>query len=219
MMNIFFDESGDLGFSDSSSRYLCLAFLQIPDSKRMLTKRIVKGLYRHVLGNLWDKSKPRGGADELKGSTLSLDNKQYFADKVKNLLAKHSDIKLYSIIAYKPNVQEHLRKSPNLLYNYMAGLILPKHVPLSEPLNLHPDNKSIKVGSANSFSDYIEIKLRYEHNVAGDITVCYCNSENDLNIQFVDIITNIVFRHYERGENTVYKILSSSISQTKLYFD
>ena len=74
-MNVYLDESGDLGFTfrrrgKGSSRYLTIACLLIPKKLSHLPKRIVRDLYAEC-----EKS-PKY---ELKATDLAPDQKIYFA--------------------------------------------------------------------------------------------------------------------------------------------
>ena len=85
-MNIYIDESGDLGFSFSrpygkggSSRYLTITCLLVPKHLTHKPKRLVKKLYQRL------KQPPQ---DELKAIDLKPSDKIYFAGRVKKLLIK-----------------------------------------------------------------------------------------------------------------------------------
>ncbi|WP_370790311.1 DUF3800 domain-containing protein [Leyella stercorea] len=79
-MNVYLDESGDLGWvldkpyrNGGSSRFMTIAFVACPAEKKHLLRRIVVDVYRKT------KTDPK---TELKGSSLSVKDKCYFAEKV-----------------------------------------------------------------------------------------------------------------------------------------
>ena len=81
-MNVYLDESGDLGWvldkpymHGGSSRYLTIAYVVCPSEKTKLLKRIVRDVYNHT------HTSP---SVELKGSSLSVEDKKFFANKVNN---------------------------------------------------------------------------------------------------------------------------------------
>ena len=83
-MNIYLDESGDLGWSFSqpfrhggSSRFLTIAFVACPSEKKHLLQRVVRNVYRHT------KSDPK---EELKGSMMTTSQKNYVAKQIRSLL-------------------------------------------------------------------------------------------------------------------------------------
>ncbi len=216
-MYIYLDESGDLGWTlnkpyrhGGSSRYLTIIALLVPKSLKHHPKRIVKKLYEH------EKFNP---SIEIKGSDLNQDQKLYFANLAVAMLARHPEIRLYSITVYKPNVQQHIRSDPNKLYNYMIGLCLLEKIKTFDNVILIPDPRSIKVKSGNSLVDYLQIKLWFELSSLTTIHQENISSEASRNIQFVDIISNIVGTHYEDSTNSnAYKVISPSIEFKCLFF-
>lgn len=84
-MNVYLDESGDLGWvmdkpyrHGGSSRFMTIAFVACPKEKKHLLRRIVVDVYRKT------KTDPK---IELKGSSLSVEDKCYFAEKVRKLVS------------------------------------------------------------------------------------------------------------------------------------
>lgn len=97
--NVYLDESGDLGWildkpyrNGGSSRYLTIAFVVCPSEKKHLLRRIVKDVYRRIGFN------PKM---ELKGSALSVNDKCFFAEKVRKLVSMNPDIAVGSITVNK----------------------------------------------------------------------------------------------------------------------
>lgn len=140
-MNIFIDESGDLGFTftrpfrkGGSSRFLTISFLLVPQNLSPLTKRIVRAIY---------KRKKQSTAVELKGSELSNEDKLYFSNKVVTLLKRNPRIKIFAITVDKRRVKAHIREDPNKLYNYMISLVLPEKIRRYSEVNFIPDKNSI----------------------------------------------------------------------------
>ena len=113
-MNVYLDESGDLGFSfrkpfrkGGSSRYLTIAFLLVPKNLSHLPKRIVKDLY---LQKKWSRK------NELKGSQLTVAEEVSFAKKVVKVLSKYPQIQILAITVDKRKVKPHIRQDSNKLY-------------------------------------------------------------------------------------------------------
>ena len=215
-MNIYVDESGDLGWKfdaayrqGGSSRYLTITFLLIPKTLSHLPKRIVRKLYLKR-----GKSTKR----ELKGAELSSTEKLFFAEKVIALLARNPDIEILAITVKKENVQEHIRKDPNKLYNYMIGLVLLDRIRQKPAVTFIPDKRSIKVESGNSLVDYLQIKLWFDLNVS---TIIHNNpeeSDKSLNLQFVDWISHIIWSRFEDREFQPFNIVKGSVKLIPLFF-
>jgi len=215
-MNVYLDESGDLGFTfnrpfrkGGSSRYLTIAFLLIPKELSPLPKRIVKKMY---------KRKKRQTDVEIKGSELTLGDKIFFIKRTFELLNKHSQIKIFAITVDKRNVKEHIREDPNKLYNYMIGLVLPQKIRRLQRISFIPDERSIKVKSGNSLSDYLQIKLWFELKSKTIIKNNPQESHLNLNLQFIDWITHIIWEKYENKELKVFHIIQKKVELTHLFF-
>lgn len=217
IMNVYIDESGDLGFahdkpfrSGGSSRYLTIAFLLIPKAIQHYPQRIIRDIYTH---------RKRSPKNELKGSGLNSATQLFFTSKVVALLKRFSDIKIFSITVNKANVESHIRQDPNKLYNYMIGLILIDFIKDFPLVTFIPDIRSIKVNSGNSLSDYLQTKLWFDIKSKTKINNRPKESCNESNLQFIDFITHIIWSRYEDQESsTAYKILTPHISERLLFF-
>lgn len=216
MTYVYLDESGDLGWSfdkpfgcGGSSRYLTISALVIPEKLIKYPQRIIKEIYSAI-------KLPPG--KEMKGYLLKSKIKEHFAEKTSNLIIKNSDIKLLSITTYKPNVQVHIRKDHNKLYNYMTGLVLLNDIKDYPEVTFMPDERSIKVKSGNSLVDYLHQQLKLEYGSNTQIINKPQQSHKVLNIQFVDIVANIIWKHYEISGSNEYNILNRCVGQKQLFF-
>lgn len=216
-MLIYLDESGDTGWAfnypyrrGGSSRYLTIAMLMVPNGKQHIPKRIVKDLYR--------KTKTSPG-EELKGCNLDLTSRSWFANATKNMLSSHQDIKILAITVYKQNVQEHIRKDTNKLYNYMIRLCLLDKLQAAGQVTFMPDPRTIKVASGNSLVDYLNTVLWMEMDSTTTITQVNHSSRDNLNIQFADILANIIWRNYELKDcSNPFVLLNRFTEQHRLFF-
>ncbi len=213
-MKILVDESGDLGWNfdkpyraGGSSRYLTVACLIVPKSHYRRPRDIISQLYDKYH---W--------ASEKKAADASIDQKLDFCDRAKALLVKHPDIKLDVITVNKANVQAHIRKDPNKLYNYMLGLIIPDYVTKETRFTLVPDERSLKVKSQNSLKDYIQTKLWFD--VGCGTTVIYQPgiSSQDYTLQFVDWIAHCIWKGYEDGDKSFREVLGPVTNLRNLFF-
>ncbi|MDF1594232.1 MAG: DUF3800 domain-containing protein [Desulfobacterales bacterium] len=215
-MNLYLDESGDLGWTfdkpyraGGSSRYLTIATLIIPKNLSHLPKRIVKKIYR---------SRNQSTARELKGKDLSKAEKQKFVSLVIALLKQNPSIQISVITVKKENVQDHIRIDANKLYNYMVNFAVLDKIKAYPAVNFIPDPRAIKVASGNSLVDYLQVKLWFELNVRTTIFHTPMESGANLNLQFVDFISHIVWSRYENNDYFFYKILRPFISEKPLFF-
>lgn len=215
-MNIYIDESGDLGWildkpfqSGGSSRYLAITALIVPKTLSNYPKRIVKKIY---------SKRKQSTAIEIKGKNLSKDERMKFVQRVVYLLRRQPSINISSIIVNKRNVQEHIRSDPNKLYNYMVNFALLDKIDKCSVVDFIPDPRSIKVESQNSLVDYLQTKLWFEYNSATIIRYQTTESHLNINIQFADIVSYVIWRRYEYNKSDAFNILKPHILIKHLFF-
>lgn len=194
-----------------SSRYLTIAtVITSPDNKtHYYPKRLVKKLYQKYNWN------PK---QEMKWAEMSAIQSKQFAIRVKGMVRSHSSINLSTITVYKPQVQAHIRKDPNKLYNYMIGFLLIDKMAEFDHVLFHPDPRSIKVESGNSLHDYLQTKLWFERGVATKLTTVPYDSMKNKGVQFADMLSGVVQQHYEDQKSIPFNILNSRMDCKKLYF-
>lgn len=214
--NIYLDESGDLGWTftkpyrhGGSSRFLTIAFIACPSEKANLIKRIVKKVYEKL------KANPK---EEIKGSSLSIEMKQYVALQVKKMLNKHTDIIIGAITVNKERVQPHIREDANKLYNYMLRLSILDKVSNFPIVNLIRDNKTVKVKSGNCLIDYLQTTLWFEMESSTKIKDIPSDSKAVKNLIFIDWINNIIWGKYEDNNNKAFDIIKDKIDNKTLFF-
>lgn len=216
-MIVYLDESGDLGWKfdapymrGGSSRYLTISLLIIPKQKKHIPKRIVKKLYKKLN---W----PPGG--ELKATDIkNKEHREWLAQKQADLVSNNNDIKLAAITVKKQNVQQHLREDPEKLYNYMTRLALADEVAAYPAVDFVPDARTVKVASGNSLVDYLQTHLWYERNAQTKITSLPQQSDKNLNLQFIDYLTNFIWRKYEFNDSRPHNIVNRFINKRELFF-
>lgn len=206
-MYIYLDESGDLGFSESSSKYFVIAFVRLnkPEGLKRCVKRV--------------KQKYNIPTDvELKGYETQLKIK-------KELLIRFSrlpDLEIYSITAQKENIKERLRTDTNIFYNYMTGLSLIEKV-LEESRDsevvINIDRRIISITSGFNLEEYIKYKIWYENGrIDLNLKIHYIDSHNSLAIQGIDIITNAIFKRYEWGYEELFNLIRNKVKMDKKLF-
>ena len=215
-MNIYLDESGDLGFSfkkpyrkGGSSRFLTITFLLVPKELSKYPKRIVKKFY---------EKKRIPSSHEIKGNTLTKDDQIYISNRTLNLLKKFNDIKIIAMTVNKKKVKKHIRQDQNKLYNYMIGLALLKKIKNQKIITLIPDKRSIKVKSGNSLKDYLQINLWFELNSETIVEYNPLESHRTLNLKFIDWISYIIWKSYENKEFEELNIFRNKIELHNLFF-
>jgi hypothetical protein len=211
-MNVYIDESGDLGFTfdkpfrkGGSSRYLTISFLLTPKELSYLPQRIVRKLY-------YRRRQP--SKVELKGAQLTPSEKAYFSNKAGELVARHPEIKIFAITVNKRTVKNHIRWDCSKLFNYINRSALPDRIKQESNITFIPDKRSVKARNGNSLADYLQAELWFGANSRAIIDNKPQESHKVLNLQFIDWIGHIVWARFEDDEAEAYNILKRKVKIT-----
>lgn len=216
MQHIYLDESGDLGWKFShphrdggSSRFLTLAYVIVPECDKHLLYRFVRRVYKQYK---IDPNKEQKGTDYLDKQA------KVIAQRMVKLLHEQLNISIGAITVKKENVNENIREDSNVLYNYMVSLSIAQQIAHFEEVTLIPDKRSIKVKSGNSLYEYLKIKIWFDWQANTKLYYTPKESHSDLNLIFVDWITNFIWRHYEDQRSDAYRILKPYLKENLLFF-
>jgi hypothetical protein len=205
-MQIFLDESGDLGWSfdlpnqqGGSSRYITIAGIVIDPDELKHVNRYIADLYRKY--NLTPKI-------EKKGANFSDEHASHIVRHLNKIMAKAPSFGMIAITASKQYVHEPLRKDANIFYNYMLGDLLPNTIRKYDDVELIIDKRTIKVKSGDSFEDYIKTKCWGDLKIPTNISCAYDSSDKNEGIWVADWIANFIWRKYETNRNEAYDILN-----------
>lgn len=188
MLQIFIDESGDLGLNEG---YFIIALLEAHNPKRL--KNLVK--------NYCAKNK----LEEIHACELSFPEKQNLV----NSLARKNDYSISYIIADKTMITNvRLFKNNNLLFNYLFSFLIRDIIKSNaDDLFIHLDNRTQKVSSVNSLRDYIKLKALTEWGFTKNITIEYHDSKVCKAIQIADLAANCIRRKYFHKQVDFYNRL------------
>lgn len=201
-MNIFIDESGNLGTGD---RYFVIAAL-VPYSG---TKRI-KNLVRHSCVQFGSGTP----LQELKAYNLDFKQKQAFFNK----LTSKRDFEIAYIVADKRHLDPKLLANQNICFNYLAGMLLKSLIKgKNENMEILFDNRSKKVASGNSLSEYVKIMAYTKWSFGYEVKLGYCDSRSCYHLQAVDMIANAILVRYERKKVHFYRYVRPYI-KSKICF-
>ncbi len=211
-MNIYLDESGDLGFTfdrpfrkGGSSRYLTISFLLIPKELSHLPKRIVRKLYHK-------RKQPTNV--ELKGSYLTLSEKAYFAGQAGKLLARYPEINVFSVTINKRTAKEPVRREWGRLLDYVNRLVLLDKIKGEPSVVFMPDKRSIKAKNGNFPEDNLQTELWFGLDSNTVVENRPQESCKALNLQFIDWIGHIIWKKYEDNELEAYEVLKRKVDLT-----
>ncbi|WP_225773268.1 DUF3800 domain-containing protein [Pseudomonas sp. Marseille-Q5115] len=214
---IYLDESGDLGWKfdapyreGGSSRYLTIAAVIASEGSSNAPSRAMRRLYNKFK---WPTDA------EKKWSRMLPEERSAFATIAKRAaVAENGGIKYAALTVKKENVQEHIRRDPNKLYNYMIRMLLLDEMAKADEVMFFPDDRSIKVKSGNSLHDYLQTELWFTKNVATVLKTYPCDSSKNLRVQFADMISGIAQSHYQDRMSEPYRLLAAHF-QPRLLFN
>lgn len=187
-MQLFIDESGNLGKDGSCFVICCLAPQNTKRLKNIVKKRCVD----------FGESAP---LKEIKAYTLNLPQKQLLL----NDILRKDDCSFSYIVAEKCHLEPRILCDKNICYNYLVQhLLKPVIKGASEDVEVVLDNHSIKVSSLNSLADYIRIEAYTKWGFMHDISFTYMDSHNCKTLQIADFLSNTVYGNYERKSNHLY---------------
>ena len=208
MACIFLDESGDLGFKKSSSKWF-LFTMAITNDVRVL-ERVTKKVWR----SLKKKHKRLG---ELHASH----EKDVTRKRMLKQLSEVSDLRVLCVILNKEKVYVDLQNQKNYLYNYTANILLDRlHTKEvlgpKEPIHLFVDRKDTKKRLRENFISYLTNSMKKRRD--GSFAVELHSSHENKSLQAVDFISWAIFRKYEKGDFEFYEIIKDKITDERLLF-
>ncbi len=208
MAYIFLDESGDLGFKATSSKWFIFTIVLTNDHRKI--EKCIKRTHR----NLTKKYK--------KVSELHAYHTQPNI-KVKLLtdLAQIDDLKILCIVLNKKKVYVDLQNQKNHLYNYTANILLDrlhkkKILNTDEPIQLYIDQKDTNKFIRESFEKYLKVNITKKRN--GQINIKIKPSHTEKCLQAVDFLSWAIFRKYEKNDYKYYEIIKNKIIEENLLF-
>lgn len=209
-MNIYIDESGDLGagnISQKKGRFFILAALvpQTRSGKRL--KNIIKrsciefGTDGNVLS-------------EIHGTLLKFEQKE----KIMRDFNKENDFYCSYIATDLKYVDHILLENNNILYNYLFKLLFKQFIKeINEDIYVIIDERSTKVKGINSLPDYIKTEAWTSWKFTKKIDFERVDSKEVRLIQAVDLISNVIWQHYSYKKDHIYNLISQRF-KNKIHF-
>ncbi len=208
MAYIFLDESGDLGFKKSSSKWFVFTIAIISDERAL--ERVIKKIWKP----LKEKHKKLGELHAYHANDVT-------RTRVLKKLSQVPDLKVLSVVLNKKKVYIDLQNQKNYLYNYTANILLDrlhsqKSLNDNEPMNVYIDRKDTKKKLRENFIKYLTDSMK-DRRKAPFSVVLHSSHENK-SLQAVDFISWAIFRKYERGDYEFYEIIKDKIVDERLLF-
>jgi len=209
-VNLYIDESGNLGVG--MGRYFLICAIEIQESD-------VKSLGKRA-GRVMNRFKIKKGilkSEEIKGSRLQKEDRLELLESI-----LYRGVKIRYIVLDKEYTTMLLKKSDdkNACFNYLVQLLVKKVVedyPTLEKVNIYLDNRSVKIGNRLSLKPYLYNKLVLEeletkervHRI--EFKTNYMESESCYLIEWADILANAIYKKYHLKNEEFYKIIKPYI--------
>lgn len=204
-MYIYLDESGDLGFDEKrSSKYIVISLLALKDKKKI--ERRMRKIKRNVLRKKYRKQ-----------AEFKKERKEVARPMLRHLIKEKFE--LYTVIANKSKVKQNLRESKEILYNYIASIILLScPFELGELVELIVDKRSSKRLILQNFDNYLQDKIK-ALNKDISLNITHAESHSFPGIQAVDFMAWAILRKYEREDFEFYNLIKEKIvTEKRLFF-
>jgi len=171
-IDVFVDESGDLGFNPRSSKIFAVSYFITQDTERIRinTKRLLKRI----------NNKYKRTISEFKFSKDSHEVRMKFFNLIKRM-----DILVGCVVIEKMAVKDELKERPLILYNYLTvNYVITNILSLYEPTRiLFIVDRSLSKESIMKFNNYLKGKISWKSFVMNkdepDIDVCHLNSQDE----------------------------------------
>ena len=192
-MNIYLDESGDLGFDPNSSKHIVIALL-ITENPYKIERCIKKIRQRKLKKKLKElpEIKFNKSNDHIREKTLECLSREH--------------IEIAYIVLNKKRVTPEKQNHKQNIYNFITGNLM---------CNLPYGNKTkIKLIVDKRISNKV-IRADFDRNVKQrsglQMDISHENSELNKCLQASDFIVGAIFRKYESGDSRFYDLIKDRI--------
>jgi len=223
-MNIYLDESGELGFHPRSSKHYVIACVCTDNSKR-IAKRFKK-YAGFLIRNGWPKEiEPKAARvfnspfDQEIPDTFKFKKNPYtvildFLDRLVKM-----DFEIDTFVVRKAGIEKRLRTVPfGILHNYYARQILIPRIIQYDNVHLFVDQRSKERHAHLHFSAYIETEAFMTKGEHFPLQILHEDSQVVKGISVVDYISWSIFRLFESGDNRYFDVIRSKVVKLEKWF-
>lgn len=200
MKYIFLDESGELGFKKSPTRFFTITLLVCGIREEHELQRIIKKIRQRILKKKLKQS------SEIKWNNSKEGIKQRVFKKLEKI-----NFEIFTIILDKSKVYDYLRKKKHKLYNYLSKLIIAE-CSIEGKLELIVDKSKNKRSLRDDFDNYIRNNLRKE---CTNLSIKHEDSKGNGGLQILDFISGAIFNKYEFNNLEYYNKIKNKITTEK----
>lgn len=209
MWYLYLDESGDLGFdfvNKKPSKFFTVTILAL--SCRDANRQLIKAARITLRRKLNNPKHRKRIVYELKGTGTTMEIKEYFFEKVKNI-----KFGIYSIALNKKKVYERLAKDKSRVYNYISRKVLdqiPFEKNSGDRVELIIDRSMAKPEIAE-FNSYIRRQLEGRLSPNTPLDIYHRFSHENFGLQAVDLFCWGIFQKYERKNEEWFNVFAKKV--------
>ncbi|HLD55077.1 MAG TPA: DUF3800 domain-containing protein [Candidatus Nanoarchaeia archaeon] len=207
MKYIFLDESGELGFKSTSSKYFVITLLLCDGGEVYSLRRIMKKVRQKII------KKKLKRYPEIKGNNST---DKIRMDVLKRFVETNSEI--FVVILEKSKVYEYLKNKKDKLYNYISNLILNECSLEDSHISLVVDKSKTNRSLREDFDNYIRKNITQKNNGC-NIKIQHENSQKEGCLQVLDFVSWSIFRNYENSDSRFMDIIKNKIVIKKEVFE
>lgn len=212
---LYIDESGDLGFSSKSTRYVVVAGMLIPSSNVRCVSRIPKKIRTKIL----KRSKRK--IPEIKANSSNERVKRKVLEYLSKC-ANSNGITVFFVWIDKKNTYQYIKSSgdnKSYHYNFMIAQIprvfrkhfLSHHIKkLTIIIDDYPVKKRKGVGTTRKEEFQRHLKSAFIHYCGLNVNIIQRSSAGIPELQVTDFVSHAYFQYLERGNAEYYDILRCS---------
>ncbi len=136
-------------------------------------------------------------------------------------LLAEKNIKILTVYLNKKKVYTRLQNQKDVLYNYVTNILLDrictkKIIPLNQKILLVASRKETNKFLNLNFKNYLKDQIKKNHQL--DLEIEIKTSYQEKALQAVDFVSWSVFRKYEFGDESYYKIIKGKIFEENILF-
>ena len=210
-MDIYIDESGDIGLGTRSSDYFVIAAIIVRDT--LCVQRCFAKIRRLRL------KKRFRDIPEFKFNNTSGILKRRILERLAGC-----DLDIAYTLLRKKELYPQLRDKPHIVYNYLMGSLIAHlliHYRARGKVNIIVD-KSMGGFQKDAFDQYVVFKIIEKYpleeleNISLDVR--HEDSRNEPCIQAADFVAGAVHRMYRTGDNACYNLIHGKVIKIFDYF-
>lgn len=210
MWYLYLDESGDLGFdfvNKKPSKYFTISIVAL--DSQLANRALINAVKKTLKRKLNHKKAKRRVIMELKGTTTTMDVKEYFLNQLKDV-----NLSVYSITLNKREVLPQLMREKDRVYNFIARKVLDQ-IPFEfskhcAGIELIVDKSKGKLG-IKEFNSYVEEQLAARIDPKTPLDISHKDSQSALGLQAADLFCWGIFQKYERGKSEWFDLFSEKV--------